>query len=111
LLLKSLSLFTMLLLGSVSVNADTARAEERVVIILSSAYFPRVTAVEDGDTIRFVNMSGTTHTVTSSAGLWTTGPIDEGDEHALVMTPEMTGKYFGLAEKLIEGQFDFVRAP
>jgi plastocyanin len=96
---------------SVSFITGSARAEEHIVMILGSAYFPRTTAVASGDTVRFVNVSGTTHVVTSKANLWTTGPIGEGEEIIIAMTPEMTGGFSGQAEKEIEGQFDFVRAP
>jgi plastocyanin len=111
LLLKHASKVALLTLGSVPFITGSARAEENVVMILGSAYFPQKTAVTSGDTVRFVNVSGTTHVVTSKAGLWTTGPIEDGEEIVIRISPDMTGEFAGHARQEIEGQFDFVRAP
>jgi plastocyanin len=110
-LLKHASKVVLLTFVSVPFITGTARAEEHTVMILGTAYFPQKTAVASGDTVRFVNVSGTEHVVTSKAGLWTTGPIGEGEEIVVPISSEMTGGFSGQARQEIEGRFDFVRAP
>lgn len=108
-LLKTASLVFAILLGTAPFNAAQAQPKEHIVIILGSTYFPQKTSVETGDTVRFVNVSGNVHSVTSAAGLWTTGPMDEGEEHIILIKPEMTGKFRGWAKRMIVGQLDLIR--
>ena len=110
-LLKSVSLVALLILGSVPFTADPVRAEEHVVMILQSAYFPGRLDVEPGDTVRFVNASGRVHTVSSSEGIWTTGPIPIDAEVTLNFEAAMAGRFHGWAQGLIEGRLDILRRP
>jgi plastocyanin len=111
LLLKPASLVFAFLLGTAPFNTVEAQPKEHIVIILGSAYFPQKTSVEAGDTVRFVNVSGNVHSVTSAAGFWTTGPMDEDEEHIILIRPEMTGQFRGWAKRMIVGQLDLIRTP
>ncbi|WP_299777927.1 hypothetical protein [uncultured Roseobacter sp.] len=101
----------MLLLGPIPFTGDPAHAEERVIMILQTAYFPSRTAFEPGDTLRFVNVSGQAHTVSSSEGIWTTGAIEHGDEITLKVDASMAGRFHGKSQRLIEGRLDLARTP
>ena len=52
-------------------------AAEHVVIILGTSYFPQKTEVEEGDVVRFVNVSGREHIVVHSGGKWMTMPMSK----------------------------------
>ncbi len=106
-LLKSVKIVAFVLCGSVSFSADRAQADEHVIIILDSAYFPYRTAIAEGDTIRFVNVSGATLSVTHVDGLWTTPPMKEGQEMIVNIDPEMVGKYFGWTTRRITGELEY----
>lgn len=111
LVFKSGSLVALLFLGSVSFTGDPAQAEERVIMILQTAYFPNRTAFEPGDTVRFVNVSGQAHRVSSSGGIWTTETIEHGEEITMKVDAEMAGRFHGKSQRLIEGRLDLARAP
>ncbi|WP_299504097.1 hypothetical protein [uncultured Roseobacter sp.] len=110
-LLKSALPVALLLFGSVSFTADQVRADEHIVMILQSAYFPDLISVEMGDTVRFVNASGSTHTVGSSEGIWSTDMIADGAEVTLEIRQAMAGRFHGWTNSLIEGRLDLIRAP
>lgn len=97
--------------GSVSFSASAAWADEYIVIILGSAYFPQKTAVEMGDVVRFVNVSGQEHTVIHSDGAWMTLPIEDGEELLVQIEKGMTGAFYGQAKELITGRLDLLRRP
>ncbi|MBW4710378.1 cupredoxin domain-containing protein [Roseobacter sp. YSTF-M11] len=107
---KPAYLVFLVFFGSVSLTAD-ASAEEHIVIILESAYFPERIDVQVGDTVRFVNESGRAHAVSSSEGLWTTDIIAARAETTVNFAPEMAGRFHGWADRLIEGRLDLTRAP
>lgn len=86
-------------------------ADEHVVIILGSAYFPEKTLVEQGDIVRFVNVSGRNHTVVHADGKWATHPMAEGEELLVAIEPDMAGTFFGHAKTIITGRFDLIRDP
>ena len=116
-LLKSVLLVVLLSLGSVPLSAATAAAEEQVaqaeehiVIILGSAYFPQKTTVAEGDVVRFVNVSGRDHTVIQKEGAWATWPMADGEELLVTIEPGMTGEFHGMAKRQINGRFDLVES-
>lgn len=110
-LLKSALPVALLLFGSVSFTAVQVRADEHIVMILQSAYFPDLISVEMGDTVRFVNASGSKHTVGSSEGIWSTDMIADGAEVTLEIRQAMVGRFHGWTNSLIEGRLDLIRAP
>ena len=110
-LLKSVSLVALFILGSVPFSATAAWAEEHIVIILGSAYFPQKTAVEEGDVVRFVNVSGKKHTVIHSDGAWATYEMADGEELLVTIEPGMTGPFHGESKQLISGRFDLAGDP
>lgn len=109
-LLKSVSLVFLLSLGSVPFSAAAALAEEHIVIILGSAYFPQKTTVEEGDVVRFVNVSGGEHTVVHKNRAWATLPMADGEELLVTIEPGMTGEFLGVAKRQISGRFDLERS-
>jgi plastocyanin len=109
LLLKSVSLVVLLTLGSVPFSATAAWAEEHIIIILGSAYFPQHTIVEDGDIVRFVNVSGRNHQVTHAEEKWITHEMSDGDELLVEIEPDMVGSFYGMAKQLIVGRMDLMR--
>lgn len=110
-LLKSVSIVALLSLGSVSFSAAAAWAEDHIIIILGSAYFPQKTAVSEGDVVRFVNVSGFDHTILQTGGTWATLEIADGEELLLTIEQGMTGPFHGQAKTLITGQFEKLRQP
>ena len=69
-------------------------AAEHVVIILGTSYFPQKTEVEEGDVVRFVNVSGREHIVVHSGGKWMTMPMDDGEELLVTIQPDMTARLY-----------------
>ncbi len=106
---KSVSLVALVFLGSVPFTGARALAEERVIMILQTTYFPNRTAFTPGDTLRFVNVSGRAHRVSSSGGGWTTGTIAHGEEVTLEIDATMAGRFHGKSQRLIEGRLDLAR--
>lgn len=80
-------------------------------MILRTAYFPNRTTFEPGDTVRFVNVSGQAHRVSSSGGIWTTETIEHGEEITLEVDAAMAGRFHGKSRRLIEGRLDLARTP
>jgi len=109
LLLKSVKIVALLSLGLVPFSAATAWAEEHIVIILGSAYFPQHTVVAEGDVVRFVNVSGRDHTVINSEGKWATLKMADGEELLVEIEPDMTGPFHGKAKTKISGRLDMLR--
>lgn len=105
---KFVSLVPLLFLGWVPFSASPALADEHVVIILGSAYFPEKTTLEQGDTVRFVNVSGEDHIVVHKEGLWATHKMAEGEELLVTVEANMAGAFFGHAKKRIEGRLDLL---
>lgn len=108
-LLKSVSLVVLLSLGSVPFSVAAAWAEEHIVIILGSAYFPQHTVVAEGDVVRFVNVSGQSHTVRQDDGRWETLEMANGEELLVEIVPGIEGAFHGKAKRKITGRFDMLR--
>lgn len=75
--------------------ATQAFGEEHVVIVTGFAYFPEVIHVEPGDSIRFVNKSGTDQIVAALDGTWVIGPMPNEAEATLAVTRQTTPDYSG----------------
>ena len=63
--------------------ATTATAAEHTILILPDAYFPEITYLDTGDSVRFVNVSGTEHNIIAKDSTWEIGPIPEQGEAVL----------------------------
>lgn len=97
--------------------ANSAAATEHTILILPDAYFPQITYLNEGDTVRFTNVSGSAHSIIAKNDSWEIGPIpNEGD---LVMTID-TGVQKTFYNKsseaedgtyLVEGKMSFSAAP
>lgn len=110
-LLKSVSLVVLLSLGLVPFSATAAWAKEHIIIILGSSYFPQQTVLEEGDIVRFVNVSGQQHTVIHSDGKWATLQMADGEEILVEFETGMEGPFHGEAKRTIKGRFDLLRRP
>ncbi|WP_298839060.1 hypothetical protein [uncultured Roseobacter sp.] len=91
---KSVSFVTLFFLGLAPFSIAAQEAREHVIFILATSYFPTVTEVREGDSVRFVNVSGKTHSVRHKDGLWETMDIDEGQELVMSVSAEMAGRFF-----------------
>lgn len=91
-------------LGLVPPAAVSWAAEEHVVIVLETAYFPEKLTVEQGDTVRFVNESGRKHAIYHKEGNWVTHPFASGEELLVTIEPEMAGSFYGMSSVKITGQ-------
>ncbi|MDW3224828.1 MAG: hypothetical protein R8G34_18420 [Paracoccaceae bacterium] len=98
-------------LVTVSTLGKPVHANEHVVTVLQSAYSPELIDVEIGDTVRFVNASGSHHALSSAEGIWSIGPFENGSEVTLRIEHAVTGRFQGWADGLIEGQMNLIRAP
>jgi plastocyanin len=59
-----------------------------------SFYAPLTIRVSPGSTVRWVNQAFHRHTVTSSTGLWDSGPLERGQAFALKFDEPGTFHYF-----------------
>ncbi len=98
-------------LGVATLAGSVAHAEEHIVMVLGSSYFPAIAYVDPGDTVRFVNASETLHIVSGSDGDWTTGIMQSYEEVVIPVVADMTLTYFGDEARTIEGKLDFGNAP
>ncbi|MEL6618093.1 MAG: hypothetical protein AAFP16_04410 [Pseudomonadota bacterium] len=73
------TMFVGAMLASMSIGT-IAQAVEHTVLILPDAYFPRITYLNPGDTVRFINETDATHEIVSKNGTWTLEIATEGEE-------------------------------
>lgn len=99
----------LLSLGLASFSARQGQAEEHIVIILETTYFPQKITLEHGDVVRFVNESGLEHEIFHTGGRWATVPIAPGEELLVLIEPGMTGAFQGTAKHRITGQLDLLQ--
>lgn len=107
------SLVVLATLGMTS----TAAAEEHIVLILPDAYFPNITYVDAGDTVRFVNASGTQHTVIARKNRWSVGPLNDQQEYVMAIADDIETVFYqdGAVDEegnyTVDGRFSFSPAP
>lgn len=95
----------------IGIGATPVTAAEHEIIMLGSSFFPTVSYVDAGDTLRFINESDTALTVTAAGGLWTTGEIASAAE-ALIVVPSLgEGVFYGDLAQEITGQISFGTPP
>lgn len=102
--------------------ATSAQATEHVVMILPDAYFPEITYLDPGDTIRFVNISGETHFTVAKNADWWVGPIGPEEERTISIDGDMQKEFYSVAsildfetndlgEDTVSGEVSFAPAP
>ena len=101
-------------------DAPSTLPTEHIVMILGDTFFPTVSYVDPGDTLRFVNASGFEQSVTSGDGGWSVGPIADQAEATLTAEADMALLFFGTpgvdpetdaALEAAEGTLSFDAAP
>ncbi|MEP1355745.1 MAG: hypothetical protein ABJX32_14385 [Tateyamaria sp.] len=97
--------------------ASAAAADEHTVLILADAYFPKVTYLDNGDSVRFINMSGGEHNIVAEGAAWEIGPIPDQGE-AVLEVGDVVEKLFydkdAVADDgtlLVQGEISFDSAP
>ena len=74
-------------------------AEEHMVVVTGFSYFPEIVYVQPGDTVLFINKSGTDQTVFARDGSWVVGPLPNNGEASLTITGQTELNYFGLTRR------------
>ncbi|MEO0379191.1 MAG: hypothetical protein AAF252_02910 [Pseudomonadota bacterium] len=97
--------------------ASAAAAMEHTVMILPDAYFPQVTYLKAGDSVRFVNASGVQHSIVAAGSDWTLGPIPNEGEAVLEVSNVIEKTFFnqdavdGDGNLIVQGEISFETAP
>lgn len=108
------TMFAGAMLAAMSIGT-IAQAVEHTVLILPDAYFPRITYMAPGDTVRFVNETGETHEIIAKNGDWTLEIDAEGEEIMVINTGVQKTFYDAASESegeyLVEGKMSFSPPP
>lgn len=97
--------------------ASAAAADEHTVLILPDAYFPQITYLDSGDSVRFINMSGGEHSIVSEGAVWELGPIPDQGEVVLEVSDVVEKSFFDKDSTgadgtlLVQGEISFDTAP
>jgi len=97
--------------------ATAAQADEHVVLILPDAYFPKITYMDAGDTIRFINASGSTHNIIAKNDSWALGPIAVDAEVTMVIDNTIQKTFYDADQTddngdfLVSGNMSFASGP
>lgn len=83
-----------LAIAALMTSASFAAAEEHVIFYLGDAFFPEVTYVDAGDTIRFLNSSTSTMNIVSQDSEWAVGPVAVDASEAISVSSGMKVKFF-----------------
>ena len=108
---------TLLATVATLASATAAQAAEHTILILPDAYFPAVTYVNDGDTVRFSNQSGSQHTIIAKNNSWELGPITNGATVSLQFNKGVQNTFYNKDSKdsdgnyLVTGTVSFSAAP
>lgn len=78
---------------AVVLSAVSAHAESTTITIKSFMFTPMDVTVPSGSTVTWKNLDEEPHTVTSDAGLFRSGGIDEGDDFRYTFTKPGVYKY------------------
>lgn len=96
-------------------SASLAAAEEHVILYLGDAFFPEVSYVKPGDTIRFLNSSSSSMTIVSASEQWEVGPVLMEGSDTLHVTGETELQFFdgppGSEVDPVNGSMSFAPAP
>ncbi|MEM9580264.1 MAG: hypothetical protein AAF891_06220 [Pseudomonadota bacterium] len=88
-------------------------AAEHEVLMVEGGFFPDITYLNAGDSVKFTNLSGASESVSAGDASWTTAEILNGGSHSFVVT-EDTFLQFVLddeAEVAKTAMFSFAAAP
>lgn len=97
--------------------ASAAAAKEHTILILPDTYFPQVTYLDTGDSIRFVNVSGVQQNIVSADSAWTIGPIPAEGEAILEVDDVIEKTFFNQdavdaeGNMIVQGEISFETAP
>ena len=68
--------------------AAPVHAEEHTIVLTGFSYFPAITYLSAGDTVRFINESGEEQTVVGKDVGWVVGPLQDSEEGLLTVNEE-----------------------
>ncbi|WP_299732458.1 hypothetical protein [uncultured Tateyamaria sp.] len=97
--------------------ASAAAATEHTILILPDAYFPQITYVDNGDSVRFVNVSGAEHNIIAQDSSWEIGPIADQGEAVLSVNSVTERSFFNKdatgedGTYIVQGDISFDTAP
>lgn len=98
--------------------ATAASAAEHEILILPDAYFPSVLYIDDGDTVKFTNLTGAEHNIVAKNDSWAIGPIADQGSATMVMEQGTQTTFYdadAVSEEdgsfLVEGKMSFGEAP
>ncbi|MBY5934203.1 hypothetical protein KUV51_14435 [Tateyamaria omphalii] len=111
----------MMQIGAVMATLTTATAvsaAEHEILILPDAYFPSILYIDDGDTVKFTNLTGSEHNIIAKNSSWTIGPIADQASFTMVMEQGTQTTFYdadAVSEEdgsfLVEGRMSFGEAP
>ena len=91
--------------------ASIGRADEQVIIVMSNTFFPDISYVEVGDTIRFVNSTTQDQTIISADAAWSVGPLAAGQEAVMTVVQGISTEFRSAALFTMDGSFSFAPTP
>ena len=99
-------------------TATAAAAAEHEILILPDAYFPSILYIDDGDTVKFTNLTGVEHNIVAKNSSWALGPIADQSTVTMVMEQGTQTTFYdadAVSEEdgsfLVEGRMSFGDAP
>ncbi|MEL6465158.1 MAG: hypothetical protein AAFQ58_09335 [Pseudomonadota bacterium] len=99
-------------------TATAASAAEHEILILPDAYFPSVLYLDEGDTVKFTNLTGVEHNIVAKNGDWAIGPIADQASATMVVAEGVQTTFYdadAVSEDdgtfLVEGSISFDAAP
>lgn len=91
--------------------ANVSRAEEQVVIVMKNTFFPTVSYVDVGDTVRFVNTAPGVQTIMATDERWRIGPLNPGGEAVLTVVEGISQQFQSSTGTEVGGRFSFAPGP
>ncbi|WP_299622475.1 hypothetical protein [uncultured Tateyamaria sp.] len=109
--------FTALAAAATMAIGTVAHAAEHNILILPDAYFPAITYMEPGDTVRFTNVSGSNQSIIAKNNDWVIGPIAPDSEVTMVIETGVQKTFYNKdltnddGTYSVEGKMSFSAAP
>ena len=98
--------------------ATAVSAAEHEILILPDAYFPSILYIDDGDTVKFTNLTGSEHNIVAKNDKWFLGPIAAQTSVTMVMEQGTQTTFYDAdavsdedGSFLVEGRMSFGDAP
>jgi plastocyanin len=85
-------------------NATSLTPTKHKIVIKKFRFQPDRITVRVGDTIAWINQDIVPHTATADAGDWDTEKLNKGESNSVVVTEEMTGRYFCVFHPKMKGE-------